>query len=168
MYSAKITLFITTFVFRFDKCKTTVLPYIEKILARHRPDRQPIFNTVDYLPQWDTDKQKENTFKQRTAVLVEFNRYSESTSRSAPYKNFHEHTLIQWDHIRSRQCCHTRPGNWPFSGSKASGSNKLHAPEGPSLLSIALVDCGEKEKENDQCSQGQPINSIHLAPAYVC
>lgn len=94
MYSAKITLFITAFVFWFDKCKATVLPYIEQILARHRPDRQPIFNSVDYLPQWDTDKQEENTFKKRTAVLVEFGRYSESRSGIAPYTNFHKRTFI--------------------------------------------------------------------------
>lgn len=42
-----------------------------------------------------------------------------------------------------------------FLGSKASSSNKLHAPKGPSFLSFALADYGEKEK-NIQCSQGQP------------
>lgn len=104
-------------------------PYIEKSLARHRPESQPTSNAMDYLPQWDTNKLKEKTFKYRTAVLVESSRHSKSTSRIAPHtQSFTQGTLVYWDQIRSGTVLLQSLGNWTLL---VSESGKLYEPKGP-------------------------------------
>lgn len=100
---------------------------------------------MDYLPQQDTDKQKEKTFQNGTAVLVAASTLG-IQKKNCPIHKFSYRlplfTRTRWDQTQS---CHTRLGNRPSLVSEALSSDKLHAPRG-SLWALSLWLMTERKR----------------------